>query len=136
MSWEYIFNLLSYILVSEEKFLHQIHLEEQYGSVVTQQRAKEDEKKKLSEKKAAIAYTYEDSTPQPPKPAPPPVLDNQEPEPEEDEEDVSDIDFGECNHCFVTLFVYTPFQRVFLSFNNYYYILEWKNRYGCIGTYR
>jgi arginine/serine-rich splicing factor 16 len=78
--------------VSEEKFLHQIHLEEQFGSVVTTQRAKEDEKKKLSEKKAAIAYVYEDSSPVPQRPV---AQDKtEEAEPEEEEEDVSDIDFG------------------------------------------
>ncbi|KAF4532166.1 hypothetical protein B566_EDAN002227 [Ephemera danica] len=77
--------------VSEEKFLHQIHLEEQFGFIGTQQKAKEDEKKKLAEKKAAIAYTYEDSTPQPARPVAALVP---EPEQEEDDEDVSDIDFG------------------------------------------
>ena len=47
--------------VSEEKFLHQIHAEEQFGPV--HKTGEEDKKKMLASKKAAIGFTYEDSTP-------------------------------------------------------------------------
>lgn len=46
----------------EEKFLMQIYLEEQFGPIG---RAAEEDKKKSSDKKAAIGYVYEDSTPMP-----------------------------------------------------------------------
>lgn len=46
--------------VSEEQALHQIYIDEMYGAV---NRGVEEDKKKLAEKKAAIGYTYEDSTP-------------------------------------------------------------------------
>ncbi|XP_075043249.1 CLK4-associating serine/arginine rich protein [Mixophyes fleayi] len=45
--------------ISEEQCLYQIYIDELYGGL---QRPGEDEKKKLSEKKASIGYTYEDST--------------------------------------------------------------------------
>jgi len=48
-------------LVSEEKFLHQIHMEEQFGPV--HKTGEDDKKKMLASKKAAIGFTYEDSTP-------------------------------------------------------------------------
>ncbi|XP_061172949.1 CLK4-associating serine/arginine rich protein-like [Saccostrea echinata] len=50
--------------VSEEQALHQIYIDEMYGAV---NKGPEDEKKKLAERKAAIGYTYEDSTPTPDK---------------------------------------------------------------------
>ncbi|XP_034325064.2 CLK4-associating serine/arginine rich protein [Magallana gigas] len=46
--------------VSEEQALHQIYIDEMYGAV---NKGVEEDKKKLAEKKAAIGYTYEDSTP-------------------------------------------------------------------------
>ncbi|KAM9325819.1 CLK4-associating serine/arginine rich protein [Gastrophryne carolinensis] len=45
--------------ISEEQCLYQIYIDELYGGL---QRPGEDEKKKLSEKKATIGYTYDDST--------------------------------------------------------------------------
>ena len=48
-------------LVSEEKFLHQILLEEQFGPV--QKFGEEEKKKMLAPKKAAIGFTYDDSVP-------------------------------------------------------------------------
>uniref|UniRef100_A0A671RV86 CLK4-associating serine/arginine rich protein-like n=1 Tax=Sinocyclocheilus anshuiensis TaxID=1608454 RepID=A0A671RV86_9TELE len=45
--------------ISEEQCLYQIYVEELYGGL---QKPNEDEKKKLTEKKAQIGYTYEDST--------------------------------------------------------------------------
>lgn len=74
--------------VSEDKFLHQIFLEERYGPVGKPVGTTEEEKKKLAEKKAAIGYTYEDSTPVPSTSS----NQNEEPEEEEDKEDLSDID--------------------------------------------
>ncbi|XP_065303310.2 CLK4-associating serine/arginine rich protein isoform X1 [Dermacentor albipictus] len=74
--------------VSEDKFLHQIFLEERYGPVGKPVGTTEEEKKKLAEKKAAIGYTYEDSTPAPSTSS----NQNDEPEEEEDKEDLSDID--------------------------------------------
>ncbi|XP_046652107.1 CLK4-associating serine/arginine rich protein-like isoform X1 [Daphnia pulicaria] len=50
-----------FIGVSEEKFLHQILLEEQFGPV--QKLGEEEKKKMLAPKKAAIGFTYDDSTP-------------------------------------------------------------------------
>lgn len=51
------------ISVKEEKFLHQIRLEEQFGPIVN--KAIEEEKKALAPKKAAIAFTYtEDADPE------------------------------------------------------------------------
>lgn len=49
--------------VREEKFLHQIRLEEQFGPIVN--KSIEEEKKALAPKKAAIAFTYtEDAEPE------------------------------------------------------------------------
>ncbi len=49
------------ILFSEEKFLNQIFVEEQFGPV--QKLGEEEKKKMLASKKAAIGFTYDDSTP-------------------------------------------------------------------------
>lgn len=48
-------------LASEEKFLHQIHIEELYGSASHSHMHHKPEKPKAP--KAAIGYNYEDSTP-------------------------------------------------------------------------
>lgn len=64
--------------VSEEQALHQIFIDEMYGAV---NKSGEEEKKKLSDKKAAIGYTYEDSTP---------AAEKKEEEEESDED--SDLD--------------------------------------------
>lgn len=45
-----------FIVVKEEKFLHQIRLEEQFGPIVS--KTVEEEKKALAPKKAAIAFSY------------------------------------------------------------------------------
>uniref|UniRef100_A0A1E1XRP2 Putative splicing factor arginine/serine-rich n=1 Tax=Amblyomma sculptum TaxID=1581419 RepID=A0A1E1XRP2_AMBSC len=74
--------------VSEDKFLHQIFLEERYGPVGKPIGTTEEEKKKLAEKKVAIGYVYEDSTPTPSTSS----NQNEEQEEEEDKEDLSDID--------------------------------------------
>ncbi|KAL3223515.1 hypothetical protein MRX96_049760 [Rhipicephalus microplus] len=74
--------------VSEDKFLHQIYLEERFGPIGKPVGTTEEEKKKLAEKKAAIGYTYEDSTPVPSTS----TNHNDEAEEEEDKEDLSDID--------------------------------------------
>lgn len=52
-----------FLAIKEEKFLHQIRLEEQFGPIVN--KAIEEEKKALAPKKAAIAFTYtEDADPE------------------------------------------------------------------------
>ncbi|GIY51211.1 hypothetical protein CEXT_261121 [Caerostris extrusa] len=75
--------------VSEEKFLNQIFLEERFGIC----NKPEEEKKKPSDKKAAIGYVYEDSTDSPPHLN---ILKDGEGDEdendEEKEEDLSDID--------------------------------------------
>ncbi|XP_022242303.1 CLK4-associating serine/arginine rich protein-like isoform X2 [Limulus polyphemus] len=75
--------------VTEDKFLHQIYLEERFGPIIKP--GVEEEKKKLAEKKVAIGYTYEDSTPQ----ASTFTRKDEEEEEEEkddDDDDLSDID--------------------------------------------
>uniref|UniRef100_A0A1E1X4U9 Putative splicing factor arginine/serine-rich n=1 Tax=Amblyomma aureolatum TaxID=187763 RepID=A0A1E1X4U9_9ACAR len=74
--------------VSEDKFLHQIFLEERYGPIGKPVGTTEEEKKKLAEKKVAIGYVYEDSTPTPSTS----FNQNEEQEEEEEKEDLSDID--------------------------------------------
>uniref|UniRef100_A0A0A9XD10 CLK4-associating serine/arginine rich protein n=3 Tax=Lygus hesperus TaxID=30085 RepID=A0A0A9XD10_LYGHE len=77
--------------VSEEKFLHQLYLEEQFGAVTRMPEVPNEGKKKVQG--AAIGFNYDDPTANqvPPQPA-------QEPEPEDDEEEDedSDIDFDVC----------------------------------------
>ncbi|XP_063426458.1 CLK4-associating serine/arginine rich protein-like isoform X1 [Mytilus trossulus] len=46
--------------LTEEQALYQIYVDEQFGNV---DKSKDEEKKKLEGKKAAIAFVYEDSTP-------------------------------------------------------------------------
>ncbi|KAH9375139.1 hypothetical protein HPB48_018728 [Haemaphysalis longicornis] len=75
--------------VTEDKFLHQIYLEERYGPIGKPVGTTEDEKKKLAEKKAAISYVYEDSTPAPSTSS---NQNEEQQEEEEDKEDLSDID--------------------------------------------
>ncbi|KAL3874069.1 hypothetical protein ACJMK2_037132 [Sinanodonta woodiana] len=48
--------------LSEEQCLYQIYVDEQFGVIQTSNAA-EEEKKKNADKKAAIGYVYEDSTP-------------------------------------------------------------------------
>ncbi|GIY57376.1 hypothetical protein CDAR_49962 [Caerostris darwini] len=78
-----------FLCVSEEKFLNQIFLEERFGIC----NKPEEEKKKPSDKKAAIGYVYEDSTDSPPHLN---ILKDGEGDEdendEEKEEDLSDID--------------------------------------------
>uniref|UniRef100_T1IQN1 Suppressor of white apricot N-terminal domain-containing protein n=1 Tax=Strigamia maritima TaxID=126957 RepID=T1IQN1_STRMM len=72
-----------FLLVSEEKFLYQIYLEEQFGPIG---KSADEEKKKLADKKVAIAYTYEDSTPQAS------TANNNEDEEKKDEDSDIDLD--------------------------------------------
>ncbi|OXU26407.1 hypothetical protein TSAR_009775 [Trichomalopsis sarcophagae] len=78
-----------FLNVTEEKFLHQIHLEEQFGSSTKPDLVKD---KKKSSNNAAIGYNYETEEPIPetPKPADPAAV------PEEKEDDDSDIDLDIC----------------------------------------
>lgn len=46
--------------LTEEQALHQLYLDEQFGAI---NKDNEEEKNKLKDKKAAIGFTYEDSTP-------------------------------------------------------------------------
>lgn len=74
-------------IVPEEKFLHQIHLEEQYGSSTKLESNKD---KKKSSNNAAIGYNYEteEAIPEPPK--------TDSSAPEEKEDDDSDVDLDIC----------------------------------------
>lgn len=80
--------------VTEEKFLHQIYLEEQFGAVKNEPQPLEGKKKVAG---AAIGYNYDDPTAEVPQ-QPPPLPPEPEPDPpaEEEEEDDSDIDFDMC----------------------------------------
>ena len=49
----------------QEKFLKQLALEEKFGGKTYQQQKAVDDKKKSEKNKAAIGFTYEDSTPAP-----------------------------------------------------------------------
>jgi len=90
----------SFLKVKEEKFLKQIALEEKYGGKTYQQQKAEDEKQKAKKNKAAIGFTYEDSTDpiQPPPPLPPTNNKNSEKdsniqnETDSDDEDEFDLD--------------------------------------------
>ncbi|KAJ3590533.1 hypothetical protein NHX12_008483 [Muraenolepis orangiensis] len=75
--------------ISEEQCLYQIYLDELYGGLP---RPNEDEKKKLGEKKAAIGYTYEDSTVEEPEPTSDKDEDNSENSESEEDEGIPDID--------------------------------------------
>lgn len=77
-----------YFLVPEEKFLHQIHLEEQFGSSTKIEAAKD---KKKSSNNAAIGYNYETDEPIAETAKAPEPSESQE---DKDDED-SDIDLGE-----------------------------------------
>ncbi|CAH1390241.1 unnamed protein product [Nezara viridula] len=81
--------------VSEEKFLHQIYLEEQFGAIKSEPQPIEGKKKIAG---AAIGYNYDEPAVEVPLqqvPPPPP-----EPDPDtaadDEEEDDSDIDFDMC----------------------------------------
>ncbi|XP_054712430.1 CLK4-associating serine/arginine rich protein-like [Uloborus diversus] len=81
-----------FLSVNEDKFLHQIFMEERFGIFKP---GYEEEKKKLMDKKAAIGYVYEDSTESPPHLNNVKSIDAEEDEEEneeEKEEDLSDID--------------------------------------------
>lgn len=51
-----------FLKIKEEKFLRTIALEEKFGGKTYQQQKAEDDKKKVEKSKAAIGFTYEDST--------------------------------------------------------------------------
>lgn len=76
-----------FLAINEDKFLHQIFLEERFGPVL---KPNEDEKKKLSDKKAAIGYIYEDSTIEPPLAQL--GTDDKSSSEDEKDDDLSDID--------------------------------------------
>ncbi|GBN42125.1 CLK4-associating serine/arginine rich protein [Araneus ventricosus] len=77
-----------FLVVNEDKFLHQIFIEERFGIFKP-----DEEKKKPTDKKAAIGYVYEDSTESPQHPNNISKEDDDDDEnDEEKEEDLSDID--------------------------------------------
>lgn len=83
----YIAKPTSLYSVTEEKFLHQIHLEEQFGSSTKLDATKD---KKRSANNAAIGYNYETEEPIPePVKAVDPVISEEK----GDDED-SDVDLG------------------------------------------
>ena len=59
------FSLTLYFMQFQEKFLKQLALEEKFGGKTYQQQKAVDDKKKSEKNKAAIGFTYEDSTPAP-----------------------------------------------------------------------
>ncbi|XP_034024229.1 CLK4-associating serine/arginine rich protein isoform X2 [Thalassophryne amazonica] len=75
--------------ISEEQCLYQIYLDELYGGL---QKPNEDEKKKSSDKKASIGYTYEDSTVMEPDPQSDKDDDNSDNSESEEDEGIPDID--------------------------------------------
>lgn len=79
--------------VTEEKFLHQIHLEEQFGSSTKPDSVKE---KKRSSNNAAIGYNYETDEPILESSKVPESIPNDD---KQDDED-SDIDLG----CYLLFF--------------------------------
>lgn len=75
--------------LTEEQALHQLYLDEQFGAI---NKDNEEEKNKLKTKKAAIGFTYEDSTPADDKSGDKSDDDDSE---EEIEEDVETLDLGQ-----------------------------------------
>lgn len=67
--------------LTEEQCLNEIYIDEHFGPPV--EKKPEEEKKKSADKKAAIAYTYEDSTP---------VKDKEEEEDDDSDDESSDTD--------------------------------------------
>lgn len=83
-----------YLAVNEEKFLHQIYLEEQFGPIALKQSTEMMEKEKRK-KGAAIGFIYEDSTIEPSfNPVPDKKLKDNLAEKNDSDSDDSDLDFG------------------------------------------
>ena len=80
-----------FLLVSEEKFLRTINLEEQFGGKTYQAQKAKDDKKKSEKSKAAIGFIYEDSTPSA-NPVPGSFDDSTNLDEEDDDDDDSDSD--------------------------------------------
>lgn len=78
-----------FIIVSEEKFLHQIHLEEQFGSSTKPDSIKD---KKKSSNNAAIGYNYETE-----EPIPETVKSDINSSEEKPDDEDSDVDLGMLN---------------------------------------
>jgi hypothetical protein len=95
----------TFFAVSEEKFLHQIYMEEKFGPVGKS--GEEDKKKQLADKRAAIPYSYDDS-------AATKGTKGEEAEGDEDEDDDSDIDLGNATDTVIFFFFVrnnSPFRR-------------------------
>jgi len=82
-----------FLKIKEEKFLKTIALEEKYGGKTYQQQKAEDDKKKVEKSKAAIGFTYEDSTSTEAsqQPIAPPAT-NPDPVQSESDDDFDDLD--------------------------------------------
>ncbi|KAL0266894.1 UNVERIFIED_CONTAM: hypothetical protein PYX00_009319 [Menopon gallinae] len=82
--------------VNEEKFLHQIYLEEQFGPIALKQSTEMMEKEKRK-KGAAIGFIYEDSTIEPSfNPVPDKKMKDDMAEKNDSDSDDSDLDFDLC----------------------------------------
>lgn len=84
--------VLIFDLVGETKFLKTIELEEQFGGKTYQAQKAKDDKKKIKETKAAIAFTYEDSTAEVTKASKRDVAEDVEEDGEEDSDSDIDLD--------------------------------------------
>lgn len=84
--------------MSEEKFLHQIHLEEQFGSSTKPEAIKD---KKKSSNNAAIGYNYDTDEPLPESVKPEVNLSEEK----ADDED-SDIDLGKKKKLRINFIIY------------------------------
>jgi arginine/serine-rich splicing factor 16 len=82
--------------VGEEKFLHQLYLEEQFGPVTRSNEIDKRKREKGASSGAAIPYSYDDNT-SGHGPTEEEEVEGEEEKEDEEEEDDSDIDFGkEC----------------------------------------
>jgi len=83
--------------VGEEKFLHQLYLEEQFGPVGRAGEVDKRKREKGTLSGAAIPYTYDDST-SGQGPTEEEEVEGEEEKADEEEDDDSDVDFGkECS---------------------------------------
>ncbi|GFG33479.1 hypothetical protein Cfor_06766, partial [Coptotermes formosanus] len=81
--------------IGEEKFLHQLYLEEQFGPVGRSSEVDKRKREKGTSSGAAIPYTYDDST-SGQGPTEEEEVEGEEEKVDEEEDDDSDIDFDLC----------------------------------------
>lgn len=105
--------------MTEEKFLHQIHLEEQFGSSTKLDAAKD---KKKSANNAAIGYNYETEEPIPePVKTVDPVISEEKGDDEDSDIDLGIISFNAIFNTLTEYFVQKP--TVVLGYFSYKLIL-------------